>query len=205
MELDKQYLGWNLYLVGEKYKNRVMIDKNFRNKEKIGTIKINLNTHITDADLDNTMDEDFDDVEQVFTKKTNCKYQLIYGLQDFQHDLKIFKLNNLKSSILIEIPNFKNYLIYNILSVKLLNELIPSKISLIVEDTENTSKVSKINEKSEIFKTELVNGSYVGGGGERGLDGINGAILNRTLVNPQIATDVDFYCISAPSKGTLYL
>jgi hypothetical protein len=207
--LDDKYLGWNLFIVPEKFKSRIMVDKKFRNREYLGIIEIGLNDSIIDDDgitNNDNNDDEYDDAEQIFIKdRSKCKYTYLYGTKDFQI-IKIFQLKELQNTLLIEIPAFRNYLTYNVLSVKLLSTLVPAKIYLLVEETENTSAISDQVEKSNKFKDDLITGRYIGGNGERGLDGIVAAIINRTNGdNADINTNIEFYCVEQASKGTLYL
>lgn len=202
LKLEAKFTGCQLYIVPEQLKRRAALQKKYRSREKVGTIDIDLKENANDnAD---GIEDDFDDVEQVyFQKQPQCKYKYMYGSQDMR-TISIFELppGDNEERILIEIPQFRNFLLYNLLAVRLLDVLKPRKVHLFVEETEHTAEVSTEQQKSAQMMSEFLDGSYRGPCGELGLTGAAASFLNRIpLVN------VDFIAVerSTDIVNTLYL
>lgn len=175
-ELNNRNQKFKLYIIPDKLKRRASLDKKLKKRDKIGTIEIELEDAQTDEEFD-----EFDESEQVYftpnPNKSICKYKYMYGLNDFR-DIKISKLtdksfNDGKIHLLIEIPDFKNYLMYNLITKKLLNEFNPETVNLFIEgDDENVVDSSTIKKK-------LLNGTYKSPIGEPGMTGITASFINK--------------------------
>lgn len=176
-ENEFKFENCELNIVPERLKRRVKLDKEYKLREKIGSISIELGG----KEAEEEEEEEFDDIEQVYLRReSQCKYKFMYGTQDFK-EFNILKLNG-KNRILIEIPDFKNYLMYNLLCIKILEELNPSKIVLFVEETESVNNSGKKNEQNKKMMDDFLNGRFRGSGGELGFGGIVASFLNRVAV-----------------------
>lgn len=191
-----------LYVVPERLKRRVVLDKKYKNREKVGSISIDLDEALEAA----PEDEEFDDLEQMyFQKESQCKYKYMYGSQDMR-DFNILQIpsgkNDKEKRLLIEIPEFRNHLMYNLLAVKLLELIKPTKVFLFVEETESTAMESGGNTKGVQMMKDLVQGKYRGPGGELGMRGITASFLNRLPLER-----VGFVVVarSADTMKTMYL
>lgn len=207
--MDVDCVGCDLYIVPESLRRRALLQKRFKLREKIGTIGIDLDRDDEEGNYGSDV-EDFDEIEQIYHSKiSSCKYKYMYGGQDMK-DLKVFQLTSKSlgvesKSILIEIPQFQNYLMYNLLSVEILDVFKPSKTHLFVES--NASNTDEIEDSNKIM-TDLRTGRYRGAGGEIGLRGIAASFINR-LQSPSHGHDARYDFVVLPrdfdSLSTIYL
>lgn len=208
IKLNKQFENCELLIVPERLKRRVRINKEYKLREKVGSVNIELDENI-DEDGDNIDDEEYDDFEQIYYKKSSqCKYKFMYGTQDFK-DLSILQIienksnyNNDKKRLIVEIPEFRNYLMYNLISEKLLEYIKPSKVCLFVEESENTSFKGNPTDKSKQMMQDFISGKYRGPGGELGFEGIVASFLNRVPLKESVFIVVER---SVDTMKTLYL
>ena len=201
VKFENQSAGCQLYIVPEQLKRRAALQKKYKRREKVGTIAIHLAE--TSQANDDDLDDDFDDTEQMyFQKQPQSKYKYMYGTQDMRN-ISIFQLAMAdgKKHLLIEVPQFRNYLMYNLLAVRLLEALKPEKVHLFVEETERTAEKSSAQVKSTEMMVEFLNGSYRGPCGELGLSGIVASFLNIEALE-----SVDFVAVERSTDvKTLYL
>lgn len=187
IDIDLQYLGYKLVIVPERLKSKLLASKEFRNREKVGVIR----PTIEEPQVE---EEEYDDLEQVFTiDRSSCKYKLLYGDRDFR-DINIFKLRTPKT-LVIEIPAFRNFLMYNALSRAVLTKLIPETVELVIEHDDATT---------EQITTSIKRGTFRGPNGENGLTGITASVFNRTVICPAVTTTTVFRCVQLTSDS-LYL
>lgn len=208
--LDKEFENCELLIVPERLKRRVKITKEYKLREKVGSVSIELNEN---PDGEDNLDEEvYDDFEQIYYQKSSqCKYKFMYGTQDIK-DLNILQLvenkssnnnnNNKTKRLIIEIPEFRNYLMYNLISEKLLKYIKPSKVYLFVEDSESTISKGNPTDKSKQMMQDFISGKYRGPGGELGFGGIIASFLNRFPLEESVFIVVDR---SVDTMKTLYL
>lgn len=203
VKLDAPSAACQLYIVPEQLKRRAALQKKYKRRDKVGTITIDLAETVRAAD-DDDLDDDFDDAEQMYyQKQPRSKYKYMYGTQDMR-TISIFQLSTADGSkhFLIEVPQFRNYLMYNLLAVRLLDTLKPNKVHLFVEETERTAEKSTAQEKSTQMMAEFLNGSYRGPCGELGLSGVVASFLNTATLQNVVFVPVER---STDIVKTLYL
>lgn len=187
VEIDSNYLGFKLVVVPERLKNKLLASKEFRTREKVGVIR----AQVDEPDVE---EEEYDDVEQVFTiDKSKCKYKLLYGDSDFRN-IDIFKLQGSKT-LVIEVPSFRNFIMYNVFSRTILTKLVPETVEIVIEHDDATTEQITANIKQ---------GEFHGPNGENGITGIGAAVFNRTVITPVIETKTVFRCVQLTSDS-LYI
>lgn len=196
LDIDADYKDCEVHIVPNKLKRRLLAEKRFRNRERVGSFRVSLDEN----SINDRNGELYDDIEQIYVRdRSACKYYSLYGESDLQ-DINIYRLRaGGTPQLVIEVPEFRNYLMYNLLASQILSNLIPSAVHLVIES--ESSSVGNV--PLSAIMDQLSTGTFQGVNGERHLGGITASMFNASV--SEITTAVSFYVLDTHSKGTLYL
>lgn len=193
---EGEHTGLKLYIVPDQLKRRLNISKEYRIREKIGAISFSI-----PGEGEDTEDEmEFDEDEQAFYKKDNgIKFNSLYGSNDLR-DVPVYKLQK-SGDLLVEVPQFRNFMMHNVLTESLMDVLKPSCIHLALELEEiNGKTVDKPSLLSAAGSEKVL--QSVSCGSASVLDGATASFVSGTLSS---GIAIRFVAVPGPSRGNLYL
>lgn len=151
---DNDIKGSELIIVSEQLKGKLIGKKEYRDKKKIG------NVNISYGDGDDSEEEEYDEYEQVYVNKNSSKIVSMYGKRDIR-DLPIYQIRDGSIiKVMIIIPIFNNYYIYNELSEKIIGKIIPKDVTILAEKSLKASMTVECN-KYGIKVDDLDTGSVI--------------------------------------------
>lgn len=194
-ELSK-YTGMNICLVPDQLKRRLNIAKEYRLREKVGVITFKIQ-----GKGDTEEEIEYDEIEQVFFNKDNgVKFTALYGWNDLR-DVTIYQLSK-SGDLLVEVPQFRNFMMYNVFAERILDLLSPSSVYVAHEIEEVAGKqVAKPTLLDEKDSRHVLQTVRLGAAGSA----LSGATASAVVESMRRGCSLRLVAVPGPARGNLYL